>query len=213
MPKHFSNLPKELEQDNPEVFHTNKFSIETYDENGLLHSFNDEPSSVRRSYKNTISMFWYSHGESFRANNKPAYIELKHDSYRAYDENGSLHSYNDMPCIITYENNEWHMSWYKHGVSHRENELPAQASWKKTLFNIKPIRLEREAYFEEGVLHRGRGLPALFQLGDQNFLVKGVVHNTTGHASLHKKQNKILSKKWSLYGVWVPEKDFDDFKN
>jgi len=53
------------------------------------------------------------------------YIVDEDDSKCLYDENGKLHSYNDLPALI-YTNGRKY--WYKHGLRHRNNGKPAIVS-------------------------------------------------------------------------------------
>ena len=57
-----------------------------------------------------------------RADIVPDYIVDEWGIKRIYDENGELHSYNDLPAVITPLGSK---HWYKHGKLHRENGLPA----------------------------------------------------------------------------------------
>jgi len=52
----------------------------------------------------------------------PEYVEDKYGIKRLSDENGKLHSYNDLPAIIRPNGTK---VWFKHGLKHRENNLPA----------------------------------------------------------------------------------------
>lgn len=51
----------------------------------------------------------------------PEYTK-KGDCLYLYDENGKLHSYNDLPAVITSLNSK---HWYNHGLLHRNNGKPA----------------------------------------------------------------------------------------
>jgi len=52
----------------------------------------------------------------------PEYVVDKWGYKRLYDENGQLHSYNDLPAWIWPEGTK---IWYIHGLTHRGNGLPA----------------------------------------------------------------------------------------
>ena len=58
------------------------------------------------------------------------------------DENGNIHSYDDLPAK-TYRGNR---EWYRHGKLHRDNDLPA--------FNS--VRGDKE-WYQHGKRHRDVG--------------------------------------------------------
>jgi len=51
----------------------------------------------------------------------PEYIVDVYGNKRLYDQNGELHSYNDLPAVVLTKGK----GWYKHGKRHRNNDLPA----------------------------------------------------------------------------------------
>ena len=52
----------------------------------------------------------------------PNYVVSQNKSKRLFDENGKLHSYNDLPASIWRDGTKF---WYKHGKLHRDNGLPS----------------------------------------------------------------------------------------
>ena len=52
----------------------------------------------------------------------PEYVTDEYGYKYIFDEKDELHSYNDMPAIITKKGTK---RWYKHGIKHRDNDLPA----------------------------------------------------------------------------------------
>ena len=63
------------------------------------------------------------------------------------NENGELHSYNDLPAKVYWGNCEW----YKKGVLHRDGDLPAVISARGDL-----------EYYQKGKRHRDNG-PAVIR--------------------------------------------------
>jgi len=53
---------------------------------------------------------------------KPEYVIDKWGYKRLCDENGNLHSYNDLPACVSINGAKY---WYKHGLLHRNSDLPA----------------------------------------------------------------------------------------
>lgn len=58
------------------------------------------------------------------------------------DNKGRYHSYDGKPAVIY---SHYHKEWYKHGVLHRDNDLPAVDS------------STHKEYFYNGIRHRSRG--------------------------------------------------------
>jgi hypothetical protein len=219
MSKHFSNLPKQLEQYNPESYERYSSQLysqerKTFDEKGLLHSYNDEPSLVSIESFGKRGLFWHAHGVPYRANNKPVHVVILAHSYKTYDENEKLHSYNGMPASITfYMKDKWNLTWYKKGSPHRENNLPADTYWKVNRFRKGSAKLIEDSYFVDGERHRDGGLPAENTTETQISYIKGYMHNEETHAySKNRKKTQASIKRWSLYGVDVPEEVFETFK-
>ena len=50
------------------------------------------------------------------------YVVDKYGDKYLYDQSKNLHSYDDLPAIITTIGTK---VWYKHGLPHRDNDLPA----------------------------------------------------------------------------------------
>jgi len=73
--------------------------IRTYNDDGKLHSFNDEPSSLQFSGQNTSIRTWHKNGKLHR-DNGPAYVEIKNEFFYFYKyyKNGLYHNV-DGPAI------------------------------------------------------------------------------------------------------------------
>jgi len=70
----------------------------------------------------------------------PEYVIDKWGYKRLCDENGNLHSYNDLPAFV-YEDGT--ANWFKHGTRHRDNGLPAIVySWGSTEYWLNGKRLK-----------------------------------------------------------------------
>ena len=78
--------------------------------NGVLHSFNDEPTETIYGIKQ-----WYKHGVLHRDNDLPSIICP--NGYQIWFQNGDCHRDNDLPAIISRHCEEW----YQNGRCHRDN--------------------------------------------------------------------------------------------
>lgn len=87
-----------------------------YNENGRLHSYNDEPAVI---YTNGDKI-WYKDGKQHRDNDQPAVILV--DGHKEWWVDGKRHRDNDQPAIIYKSGTQ---IWYKDGKRHRDNDLPA----------------------------------------------------------------------------------------
>jgi hypothetical protein len=106
-------------------------------------------------------------------------------SKSTYDENDQLHSYDDKPAII---NRHGKMSWYDHGLIHRDNDLPAIiTSEYKTWYkygkvhrdNDKPARVFSdgfEEWYQNDKLHRENDQPALIHSDFKSWYRNGLLH-------------------------------------
>lgn len=83
--------------------------------NGIVHSFNDEPSAFISNTK-----YWHKNGRRHRDNDLPAIIRANGDKH--WFINGKYHRDNDRPAIV-YANGDQY--WYQHDKLHRENDKPA----------------------------------------------------------------------------------------
>ena len=79
---------------------------ETRDENGELHSYNDEPAKVYWGNRE-----WYVHGKLHRDGDLPAVISARGD--KEWYKNGKLHRDNYGPAV---RRKDGVCSWYKHGL-------------------------------------------------------------------------------------------------
>jgi hypothetical protein len=87
-----------------------------FDENGLLHSTDDQPAKVLANG----GQEWYQHGQLHRDRDLPAKV-WQHR--KQWFQNGLPHRDNDMPAIDS--DVEICQFWYQHGLLHRDNDLPA----------------------------------------------------------------------------------------
>jgi len=148
--------------------------IQTFDENGELHSFNDSPAKITYEV-NPLRIkdeSWFKHGELHREG-KPAQLIYFHDesaglSEERYMQEGVLHRDGDQPAVIKYDQNRNVMlieEYAQHGRYHRESGpalislMPgaesAEKEWyyrgarhNKGLLSSNPIRrtLQRKAW-------------------------------------------------------------------
>lgn len=213
MPKLFKNICAEFDQYNPEDDFTHLEDGETFDEDGLLHSFDDLPSQVSSSeYEGNRFFLWHSHGKLFRGNDKPVSITYGDNAYSTINANHSFQSYGGKPSRIAYDKNNKMIfaSFYKEDGLHRENGLPAQLIFHKTGC------LETK-FYENNRMHRDGGLPALFtgleELdGTKQWVIKGYKHREDGPAILYPTTASNRDK-WFLFDIQVSETQFAAVKN
>lgn len=211
MTKLFKNFPPELEQYNPDISIAEIEGLkETFDENGLHHSYNDEPSKVERKYYDLVSFQWHSHGKLYRENGKPFLIAATNSTYYTGDENDNGHSYSDMPSMILVEDNYINLEWQSHGESHRDEDLPADITWSID-YDTQEAYCDIEKYYTNGVKTRANNLPTDVGNDFMAWRVNGEFHNLTGYAlqsTTHDTGEKAYQ--WFLYGIRVTEEDFNE---
>jgi hypothetical protein len=185
MYKHFTNFPEELEQYNPEALQVSDFAnLETFDEQGQFHSFNDQPAHIVKGSIDNLEneFFWYKNNKIHREGDKPPIADARVDiSYATYNDQYQRHSYNDLPSNIicygpnqkTSMNDSFHLDWHKDDKWHRDNGKPASIM-------IKQGEIIQTTHY-----------------------IKGVQHNENGPAHFGKKGSS-----WTLFGVTLPEKAF-----
>lgn len=211
MPKFFTNLSDSLDAFNPEI-PEEWYGEETFDEEGLRHSFNDLPMVFRTWHgaethgsaleENVIQEFrWYSHGKLYRAAGKPVIVMIAGRTYSTLDETKRSHSYNGQPSQFFFSNTEKTLivSWHKNGIIHRKGDLPASI-----YFNVDG-KITCKYYSLNGLQHRGNSLPCEETIDNKAWMVNGVLHNTTGPADISTGLNGYV---YALYGIEVPPKLF-----
>jgi len=133
--------------------------IVTYNDFDNYHSYDDLPAVT---YKNGTQC-WYRYGLLHRKNGPAVILPIgiclfynngelikthpfvKQKAIKTYNENGKLHSYNDLPAVTTTNGSKW---WYKNGELHRDNDLPAvvfPTGTKEWWLNGKFIKDEKNA--------------------------------------------------------------------
>lgn len=85
-------------------------TINTCNEAGELHSFNDQPSVITKDG----TKYWHQYGELHRGNDLPAITEA--NGYEAYFNYGKLHRGNNLPAIKDVCGLRWY--YYKDGVEY-----------------------------------------------------------------------------------------------
>lgn len=205
MSKYFQGLPAEFEQYNPEAVTDYKLPYsDTFDEQGLLHSYNDKPATVNYSSTSQLVLTWYHHGVISRAENKPCRIACTKDYYSTLNENNEVHSFADLPSGIRVSNSNanYSLDWRKDGKLHRDGDLPSNIIWAQG--HISFLR-----YAKNGKGHRDDGLPAAVSDYNETWLIRGQLHNKYGVAiEEYDKQNSVATSQYSLYGVKMQEESF-----
>jgi hypothetical protein len=208
MAKLFPNMPPALEEYNPEdVFSDYTKDSKTFDENGKLHSYDDIPSTVEIETTGFKIIVWHSHGKIYREN-KPSYVILDADSFRTYDNEYELHSFNDMPSLIDVDKGQTTLTWHNHGVNERQGDLPA-------IIRANQEQILQYSHYEQGKIHRANNQPASFSNSIESWYVKGENHNAEGHSSIMKSKNQNPEdtyQTWHLYNVQLQETAFNSIK-
>lgn len=119
----------------------------TYDDNGLLHSFNDKPAAI--SPYNTRREWWI-HGKRGRPNGKPA-IEMTNTT-RIWCHDNKVHRDDDEPAYLS----PLRSVWVQNGIITRGNDMPAI-----TIALPNSGGLAVEYYLLDGMLHRCDDEPAV----------------------------------------------------
>jgi hypothetical protein len=209
VPKFFKRLPPAFEQFNPEAVTAYRLPYEnTVDEQGLLHSFNDEPATVAYSATSQLVLTWYHHGQISRPNNKPCRIVCTKDFYSTLNANNEVHSYAGNPSSIRRSNSDSNFSfdWRENGELHREEDLPANIIWADG--KILTVR-----YAKNGKGHRDNGRPAAISTYSKVWLTCGQLHNRHGFALDEKDNTTHASRlKYGLYGVKLQKETFKKVK-
>lgn len=141
------------------VFKSTDSNGNTY-RNGLLHSYDDQPSHTMYDQKmwhkdgevhregglaaviNNEFSSWYFNGRPHREGDLPA---VDGPSRKEWRVNGALHRDGDQPAIIAGDLQEW----FVNGRRHREGDRPAIVDGRS------------QEYWVNGVRHRDGDLPAL----------------------------------------------------
>lgn len=225
MVKLFPNLPASLAFSSPEVPPAEWYGEYTFDENELLHSYNDLPMMVdsvldpkaRRSDKHfsatlqvtsTYEFRWYSHGKIFRSENKPPIVKVSANMYSTYNEYRLLHSYDGKPSRVEVtDDDSFSGDWHKDGELHKDEGSPA------TVICDASGKIRLESYMVNGIGHRGNGMPSETNPGVKTWMVEGVLHNSFGPAEEYEDLTKGPNLyTWSLYGAEITETVFLDIK-
>lgn len=222
MTKLFTGLPPEIEHYNPdekwEDFHLERREdapLNTFDEEGKLHSFNDFPSSIEYS-AGWVALNWHSHGKLFREG-KPFQISLLKDpdarnAFKVYEyvttgDDGRLQSYGAAPAYISQNVNDFitvYLEWSQDSEADFAKDVPKIIRFRKGSPELQ--------YFIGPTLHRGNDLPAIVSKHHRKWLVLGNLHRETGASLIRQKTHEDENSEWFLYGISVSEKRFNRIK-
>lgn len=101
---------------------------------------------------------------------------------KTFDTQGKYHSYDDKPAFTEGAST----FWYKHGLMHRENDLPACSLMDGEIYEWR----------FNGLRHRENNQPAMVRNGEAIFYgIFGEPHNENGPAY------KVLPNVFFLYGL------------
>jgi len=147
-------------------------------ENGKLHSFNDEPSIITKSG----TKYWHDNGIIHR-NIGPA-IETK-EGYKFFYKNGRCHNENG-PSVIF---NDFLRSFYLNGK----------------LEKIEDDLNEIYEFFKEGRKHRDNDLPSYISPNEKRWHFNNKLHRLTGPSILNLKSGQ---KYFFIEGQQYDEKEY-----
>lgn len=227
MSKLFRELPTEIEMYNPdeqwESFNLNKFStsslsgdttIETYDDDNLLHSYDDYPAIIEYG-TNHNTLVWYKHGVVFREENKPAIIELSKMEvdgaliiyeYATLDFDSNRQTYGDFPSYISLNLENFttvFFKWHQKNELSRSGDLPAVITYRRDS--------RSEVYYLNGLYHRDNGLPAVINNTERTCFVLDKEHREDGPAQIEMHSIGQI-RTWYLYGHNLKNKTYNQIK-
>lgn len=117
--------------------------------------------------------------------------------------NDKLHSIGDAPAIVSHGE----AFWYRDGILHRDNDLPAVVRDSVDLFDLS-AEFQYEWWFE-GKRHRqNSSLPAAIGFfGSQVYYQHGKIHNDTGRPAIviHPHDKKAVFKAVEYLDEYAPE--------
>lgn len=184
----------------------------TFDEDGLLHSYNDIP--MRMNYparlgtgiwENCMEFNWYSHGRISRGEGLSPHIMISPNAYSTSDGDKYLQSYGGMPSRIatSLEGTHFSFDWHKDGYQHRDDGLPASV-----IYDLEG-NLYREIFYVNDLQHRSYSLPSDDSETCKEWRVQGVLHNTLGSAV------RFIDKSGNMnaHGIEISETDFNAIKS
>lgn len=139
--------------------------IETTNDAGHFHSFDDKPSIEEDSGQ----CEWHHNGQLHRDGDKPALIN--HNSEIWY-QHGARHRENNLPASIS---KLWGEEWFKMGIRHRDDGGPAiirpngnkewwvngQINQDDDHFSYHDVSTNTKYWMKEGVKQRDNDLPAI----------------------------------------------------
>lgn len=198
MPKHFSKLPAEFEAYNPEVIKLTSSSVETFDEQGNYHSFDDKPAAFTTAFQEDLFV-WFNHGVLSRGNDKPCRVIFGKYTYETSNDANNSHSYEDSPSNIYEIGNKegYHFEWRQDGVLHREGNLPALINWSN------------DWHSKKSHIKKGRASSSEYGQGLRTWFICGEMHNANGPASVQNTKKNLVTKEYGLYGVKLPLEAFE----
>jgi hypothetical protein len=153
--------------------------IETINDDGHFHSFDDKPSIVEDSGQ----CEWHQNGDLHRDGDKPALIN--HNTKKWYC-NGLLHRENNLPASVSIYGEEW----FKMGVRHRDDDGPAiirkngdKEWWINGIINQDDDHFssfdrssKTKFWTKEGQKHRDGDLPAIINNNYTIWMQNGKIH-------------------------------------
>ena len=104
-----------------------------------------------------------------------------HNGDQIWYKNGLCHRDNDLPAVIL---SDGHQIWYKNDVRHRDNDLPAEISISGT-----------QKWYRNGLIHRDNDMPAILYKGGFAEWYKNDVRYKSTNRVIVKYKNDVRYKK------------------
>ena len=117
---------------------------------------------------------------------------------RYYNDKHQLHSFDDQPAEIIYDENTMNssnpiiikQSWYKDGLLHRDNDKPAVINNKCGL----------SRWYKDGLLHREGDNPAEIICSKYSWYKDGLLHRDNDKPAIINTEFGVYTEKWYIKG-------------
>ncbi len=142
------------------ILSTGSTTTQTLNENGMVHSFDDNPAYILFNLTYT-TYEWYTDGRRHREGDKPARINRFSSPPNtikcSWYINDKLHRDNDQFAeYMSFQTlGQEYFYWYQNGVKHRENDNPAVIAR-----SLSTQQITGRIWFYNGVQHRQLGKPS-----------------------------------------------------
>lgn len=185
----------------------------TYDDNGLLHSYDDKPAFIARTkgpinrrIKSSINTDIIA---SFKAvyrkesisyqHNKITYKILHHNKCEIWYNHGKIHRDEDKPALYMTVGPEIRKSkvWYRNGKIHRNNDKPAMIIKAINIYESCCISIYMYKWYTNNIVHRHK-LPAIVIMNGK-YKLRTQIWIENGEFPIN--DNAVICKKYCIKGL------------